>query len=160
MTGHYAEVVKWLALGLPKAACKVLWKNDARTFLKDLVFKDMDSEIQSLCSTASPVLRGEVMQFSLKTFDEEFRNKAPLTNELLELLCTSQSQKKKKRSGGAVSKRRTEKASAVKSTTASMILNSRCPELSALATRIGLIVRHAGAGRLVSSCLIFLLSSF
>ena len=94
LIGHHAEVVKWLALGLPKAACKVLWKNETRTFLKDLLLKDVNSEIQSLCSTASLVLSGEVMQFSLQAFNEEFRNKAPLTNELLECLCTSQNQKK------------------------------------------------------------------
>lgn len=36
-------------------------------------------------------------------------------------------------------------------TVASVILHSRCPEMSALAYRLGLILRHAGAGTLVGS---------
>ena len=156
--GQYAEVVKYLALGLPKAACKVLWNSESRLYLKELILSEMDSEMQSICSTTNPsVLRDDLMKFNLEDFEKEFSTKAPLTNELLQILCTSERQKKKQRSAtGKVSNAKTDRASSVKLTAASLILNCRCPQMSALSTRVGLIVRHAGSGRLVSTYFNFL----
>ena len=95
-----------------------------------------------------------VTALNLKECEDELRTKAPVTNDLLDMLCTSSRQKKHKRSGSAeVSETRAERATSVRLTVASMILYCRCPQLAALSTRIGLIVRHSGSGRMVSSFL-------
>ena len=112
----------------------------------------MDLEMQKFCSSKNPSLLREsngkeLLKFSLEEFDKELRSRAPLTNDLLDILCTSTRQKKEKRSHDGESSQ-AKKISAVRQTVASMILN--CPELSALACRVGLIVRHSGAGRSVS----------
>lgn len=115
--------------------------------------------MQSICSTANPsVLRDDLIKFNLEDFEKEFSTKAPLTNdELLQILRTSERQKKKQRSAIAeVLNAKTKRASSVRLTAASLILNCRCPQMSALCTRVGLIVRHAGSGRLVSTDFNFL----
>ena len=152
MSGAFAEAVKYLALDLPKAACKVLWNSKARTDIKDILMSSMDLEMQKFCSSKNPSLLREsngkeLLKFSLEEFDKELRSQAPLTNDLLDILCTSTRQKKEKRSHDGESSQ-AKKIPAVRQTVASMILN--CPELSALACRVGLIVRHSGAGRSVS----------
>ena len=152
MSGAFAEAVKYLALDLPKAACKVLCNSKARTDIKDILMSSMDLEMQKFCSSKNPSLLREsngkeLLKFSLEEFDKELRSRAPLTNDLLDILCTSTRQKKEKRSHDGESSQ-AKKISAVRQTVASMILN--CPELSALACRVGLIVRHSGAGRSVS----------
>ena len=74
--------MKYLALGLPKAACKVLWNSESRSYLKELILSEMDSEMQSVCSTANPsVLRDDLMKFNLEDFEKDFSTKAPLTNK-------------------------------------------------------------------------------
>ena len=95
-----------------------------------------------------------VTALNLKEFEAELRTKAPVTNDLLDMLCTSSRQKKYKRSGSAeVSKTKAERATSARLTVASMILYCRCPQLAALSTQIGLIVRHSRSGRMVSSFL-------
>ena len=164
MSGAFAEAVKYLALDLPKAACKVLWNSKARTDIKDILMSSMDLEMQKFCSSKNPSLLREsngkeLLKFSLEEFDKELRSRAPLTNDLLDILCTSARQKKEKRSHDGESSQ-AKKISAVRQTVASMILNCRCPELSALACRVGLIVRHSGAGRSVSHLPAYLLQLF
>lgn len=101
--------------------------------------------MQSLCSTSKPsilregTLTGDETVFSLEKFEEEIRENAPLTNNVLEI----------KRSDGEVSNARINKALCVKLTVCSMMLNCRCPQLSVLSSRIGIIVRHSGASRTV-----------
>ena len=68
MSGAFAEAVKYLALDLPKAACKVLWNSKARTDIKDL-------EMQKFCSSKNPSLLREsngkeLLKFSLEEFDK------------------------------------------------------------------------------------------
>lgn len=158
MEGEYAEAVKCLALGLPKIACKILWNSDAKSHLKDIIVSHLDCEMKSFCSTSNPsILRDsthhghdEMLQFSLEKFDEEIRAKAPVTNDVLESLCLSARQKRIKRTDGELSTKRANKALCVKITVCSMMLNCRCPQLSALSKRIGMIVRHSGASRTVS----------
>ena len=42
----------------------------------------MDSEMQSVCSTANQsVLRDDLMKFNLEDFEKDFSTKAPLTNK-------------------------------------------------------------------------------
>ena len=92
-----------------------------------------------------------VTALNLKEFEAELRTKAPVTNDILDMLCR---QKKYKRSGSAeVSETKAERATSARLTVASMILYFRCPQLAALSTRIGLIVRHSRSGRMVSSFL-------
>ena len=49
--GHYGEICKFLALGLPKNACKILWNNKEKGHLKELLFSETDKELQGLRST-------------------------------------------------------------------------------------------------------------
>ena len=110
--------------------------------------------MQSVCSSKNnSLLRKSVMALNLKEFEDELRTKAPVTNDLfLDMLCTSSPQKKHKLSvSSEVSETKAERATSVQLTVASMILYCRCPQLAALSTRIGLIVRDFGSGRMVSS---------
>lgn len=155
ISGDFAEVVKYLALGLPRAACRVMWESKAKSDIKDILISHLDSELQSLCSAKersvlSDTSCQQLLHFSLERFDNEFRSKAPVTNDILDCLCTSSRQKKAKRTTGKCSERIMQKILCVKSMVASMLLNCRCPSLSALSSQIGLIVRHSGAGRTVS----------
>ena len=75
MSGAFAEAVKYLALDLPKAACKVLWNSKARTDIKDILMSSMDLEMQKFCSSKNPSLLREsngkeLLKFSLEEFDK------------------------------------------------------------------------------------------
>ena len=126
-----------------------------KVHLKELLFEEMELEMQSVCSSKNnSLLRKSVTALNLKEFEDELRTKAPVTNDLLDMLCTSSRQKKYKRSGSAeVSETKAERATSAQLTVASMILYCRCPQLAALSTQIGLIVRHSRSGRMVSSFL-------
>ena len=101
LEGEYADqAVKCLALGLLKIACKILWKYDAKSHLKDIIVSHLDCEMKSFCSTSNPsILRDsthhghEEMLFSLEKFDEEIRAKAAVTNDVVESLYLSARQK-------------------------------------------------------------------
>ena len=80
--------------------------------------------------------------FKLAAFDEELKTKAPLTNELLCTLCVSKVKKRKLGNREQVNK--------VIATIAAIMLQNRCPQISALAHRIGLILRFSGAGQMVN----------
>lgn len=152
---EFAEAVKYLALGVPKSACRVMWNSKAKSHMKDIFITYLDSELQTLCSTTNnSVLREsngeELLQFSLERFDSELQSKVPITNEVLECLCTSSRQKKEKRANGEMSERTVKKTLLIKLMVASMLLNCRYPRLSALSSRIGLIVRYSRVGRMVS----------
>ena len=77
LEGHYGEICKYLALGLPKNACKVLWNSKDKTHLKELLFSEIDNELQGLCSTSNPCLlrkhssAANLLNFSLDMFSEE-----------------------------------------------------------------------------------------
>ena len=156
ISGKFAEVVKYLALGIPKAACNVMWNSMSKSDMKDILISHLDSELQTLCATKSKSVLSEtsgqkLLDFSLEKFDIELRSNAPLTNDILDCLCTSSRQKKKMRTTEQFSESMLQKISCVKLMVASMLLNCRCPSLSALSSTIGLIVRHSGAGRTVST---------
>lgn len=169
LEGHYGEVSKYLALGLPKKACKVLWNSKEKDHLKELLFSEIDNELQGLCSTSNPSLLREcssaatLLDFSLDMFTDELYLRAPLLNDLMGRLCLSERQKKRQRSGTAVASDRSQqklsRAAVVKASVISMVLNCRCDDLLALSVRTGLIVRLSGAGRKVL-CHLYLFTLF
>ena len=82
--------------------CRVMWNSKEKWYMKDIFITQLDSELQTLCSTKnSSVLSKsngeELLQFSLEKFDSELQSNAPITNKVLECLCASSRQKKKKR---------------------------------------------------------------
>ena len=104
---------------------------------------------------SSSVLRNsspaDLTAFRLATFQQELAEKAPESFHLLEVMCCSERKKLRDRSEeNAANDSQHRLIPPVIPTIASMILHSRCPALSAMAYRIGLLVRYSGAGRVVS----------
>lgn len=117
------------------------------TEAKKLLLKEMEEELTGLTSTKEPsVLRQSrhdlLPSFKMANFVEELKAKAPLTTELLNTLSVSKAKKRKQKNG--------EQVNTVIPTIAAIILQNRCPQMSALAYRIGLILRFSGAGQMVS----------
>ena len=141
-----AHIVKYIAIGLEKTALKTMSKNtELSAIMTELVFKKMDDECQRLCMKESnSVLRStssaSLIQFKMKDVKEEILQNAPVLSSLLQQICTAKRSK---------SKRQTHINEIVVPTIASLILHSRCPEMSAFSYRLGLLLRHAGAGTLV-----------
>ena len=137
-----------MALGLPKLALVALLKTSTGiTEAKKLLFKEMEEELTGLTSTKEPsVLRQSrhdlLPSFKMADFVEELKAKAPLTTELLTTLCVSKAKKRKQKNG--------EQVNTVIPTIAAIMLQNLCPQMSALAYRIGLILRFSGAGQMVS----------
>ena len=144
-----------MALGLPRLALATLLKTvPGVTEAKKVLFKKMEEELMDLTSTKEPsVLRQSrhdlLPSFEMTDFVEEFKAKAPLTTELLNTLCVSKAKKRKQENG--------EQVNTVIATIASIMLQNRCPQMSALAYRIGLILRFSGAGQMVSMVLSIIL---
>jgi len=142
-----------MALELPKLALAALLKTSSGiTEAKKLLFKEMEEELMGLTSSKEPsVLRQSrhdlSPSFKMADFAEEFKSKAPLTTELLNSLCVSKAKKRKHENG--------EQVSTVIATIGAIMLQNRCPQMSALAYRIGLILRFSGAGQMVSIMLEF-----
>lgn len=90
ISDKYADTVKYLALDLSKAACKALLQSKTmKVHLKELLFEEMELEVQSVCSSKNnSLLRKSVTALNLKEFEDELRTKAPVTNDLLDMLCT------------------------------------------------------------------------
>ena len=104
---------------------------------------------------SSSVLRNsnptDLTVLRLETFRQELAEKAPQTLDLLEVLCSSERKKLKHKSEENVADDGQHKLiSPVIPTIAGMILHSRCSALSAMAYRIGLLIRYSAAGRVVS----------
>ena len=113
--------------------------------MTELVFKKMDDECQRLCMKKSnSVLRStspaSLIQFKMKDVKEEILQNTPVLSSLLQQICTAKRSK---------SKRQTHINEIVVPTIASLILHSRCPGMLAFSYRLGLLLRHAGAGTLV-----------
>ena len=147
-----AHVIKYLALGLNKTAFNTAMKNkELSCLLIELVFKLIDDECEALCRKDSEsILRcstpAALVELKLRDLKNEFSLKAPLLTKLLSQLCTS---KRTKVSPNNKSEVRVDEL--IVPTVASVVLRARCPEMSALAYRLGLILRHSGAGTLVGS---------
>ena len=141
-----AHIVKYFAIGLDKIALKTMSKNtELSAIMTELIFKKIDDECQNLCmKERNSVLRStspsSLIQFKMKDVKEEIVQNAPAFSSLLQQICTS----KRSRNEG-----KTHIHEIVVPTIASIILHSRCPEMSAFSYRLGLILRHAGAGTLV-----------
>ena len=110
MGTEFAEAMKYLALSVPKSVCRVMWNSKEKSYMKDIFITQLDSELQTLCSTKNSSVLSEsngeeLLQFSLEKFDSELQSKAPITNKVLKCLCASSRQKKKKRASGEMSER-------------------------------------------------------
>ena len=141
-----AHVIKYLALGLNKTAVKTAFKNSALAYeMFDAVSELIDNECQTLCrSDSGSVLRcttpADLVNLKLQDVKNEISLKAPLLTKLLSKICKSKRSKNRPQ---------IKVNDVIVPAVASVILNSRCPEMSAVAYRLGFILRHAGAGMLV-----------
>lgn len=122
---------------------------EAQKCIKDCVIDNLNNELQTLSS--SNILKNtnpnDLTLFSLKDFEKELIEKAPDTIHMLKIICIS---KRKQKRNGNLEQRESSLETVISTILiAAMVLHSRCPELSALAYRIGLIVRFSGAGRMV-----------
>lgn len=141
-----AHIVKYFAIGLEKLAVKTMMKNaELSAIMSNLIFKQIDDECQGLCmKERNSILRytdpSSLIQFKLKIVNDEISQKAPTFASLLQTICTRKRLKNEED---------TRIHEVVVPTVASIILHSRSPEMSAFSYRLGLILRHAGAGTLV-----------
>ena len=141
-----AHVIKYLVLGMNKTAFNTAMKiEELACQLTEIVFKLIDAECQGLCKKENAsILRhispADLVELKLEKLKGELCLKAPMLTKLLSNICKSKRSK---------SKSQVRVDEEVVPTVASVILYSRCPEMSALAYRLGLILRHAGAGTLV-----------
>lgn len=147
MHDEIGDIVKYLGLGLYTTACKlVMISPKLSELVKGLVIKEMDHELEELCRQKSnSILRQtkatELLDFKTEKFIKEIEEKTPLLNQALKSICCSNN---KKRSSTCNTPN-----PCVKATVAATILRERCPEMSAMAYRTGLVLRHAGAGGMV-----------
>lgn len=146
--------MKYFALELNEQAYKSLVNiPEANLVIKQAFLANLNNEMKNLVS--SSVLRNssptDLTAFRLETFQQELAEKAPETFHLLEVMCSSERKKLRDRSEeNAADDSQHKLIPPVIPTIASMILHSRCSALSAMAYRIGLLVRYSGAGRVVS----------
>ena len=142
-----ADIVKYLSLGLYNTACKIVMVSPKLSqVVKGLVVKEMDSEMEELCKKKNnSILRQtkatELLEFKMENFVKEIEEKTPLFNQTLQSICCSNNKKRASTSSSP--------NPCVKATIAAAILCERCPEMSAIAYRTGLVLRHAGAGGMV-----------
>lgn len=137
--GEIANILKYLALGLFNTACKtVMYTPELSKSMKELVIKEIDNELEELCKKkTNSVLRQtkpeELLKFKIEKLTQEIEQKPPLLNQTLQSICGS------KRASSKVDL-------CVKATIAASILHERCPDMSAMAYRTGLVLCHSGAG--------------
>ena len=110
--------------------------------IKELLINEMCNELEKLCNKRkNSILRQTkaegLVAFRTETLVHEIENEIPLVNQLLESLCCSKSSK---RASGT---------STVDQNVKATILRERCPEMSALAYRTGLVLSHTGTRGLV-----------
>lgn len=147
VAGEVVNIVKYFALGLESTVCKTIMLNpDLSKTVKKLVIKEMDNELEELCKKKkNSILRQtkpeELLAFKIETFTQEIEQQTPLMNEFLQSSCCSNS--KNRASTNSTPN------PCIKATIEAAILRQRCPEMSAMAYRTGLILRHAGTGRMV-----------
>lgn len=142
-----ANVIKYLSLGLLGTACKTMMHTpELSNSIKELLIKEIDNELEELWKKRkNSILRQtkakDLVAFKTAKFIQEIEKEMPILNQILQSICSSNN---KKRASGtsAVDPN-------VKATIAATILRERCPEMSALAYRTGLVLRHTGAGGLV-----------
>ena len=140
-----AHIIKSFVVGSHKSALKQILQHPKLGIqLQELVVDRMDNECQNICKVNSgSILRASPLDFDMRKLSAELKTKAPLTTSTIETLCTSK----------RASKKVTLKREIVTSTVAAVILHSRCPEMSAMVYRTCFLLRHSGAGTMVSCCL-------
>jgi hypothetical protein len=119
---NIASVVINLALGIYPTAFKLALQNqERRKIVEDLFLKIMDNECHEMCKKSShSVLKDTGVD--------------GLTKDNLQSVCHSKRSRKATCNSNVIS------------TVGAIILYSRCPQMSALAYRLGFVMRHAGAG--------------
>ena len=100
----------------------------------------MEGEVANVVKYLSLGPEG-LVAFRMETLAHEIEKEISLLSQILESLCCSKSSR---RASGTSTVDQN-----VKATIAATILHKRCPEMSALAYRTGLVLRHTGAGGLV-----------
>lgn len=105
------------------------------------MIKEIDNELEELCKKkTNSVLRQtkpeELLKFKIEKLTQEIEQKTPLLNQTLQSICSS------KRASSKVDL-------CVKATIAASILHERCPDMSAMGNRTGLVLCHSGAGDMV-----------
>ena len=88
------------------------------------------------------------LAFTLEILVNELEKRAPIVWETIQLL--SMSKRKKIQARSSTKSKENIVNVPLCATAAAMLLKSRHPEMSALAYRNGLIIRHSGAGSTVS----------
>lgn len=154
VAGEVGNIVKYFALGLESTVGKTIMLNpDLSKIVKKLVIKEMDNELEELCKKKNSILREtkpeELLAFKIEKFTQEIEQQTPLMNAFLQSSCCSNSKNR-------ASKNSTPNP-CIKATIAAAILQQRCPEMSAMAYRTGLILRHAETGCMVCSFFFFAL---
>ena len=148
MKGEIADVVKYLSLGLFGTACKIMMSTpELSPIYTELLIKEIDNELEEFAKNGTIVFYDKLMQrswwiFKWKSSFKKLSKQIPLLNQTLHSICCSNN---KKRAPDALVNPN------VKATITAAILHQRCPEMSALAYRTGLLLRHTGAGGLVCS---------
>ena len=115
---------------------------ELNNIFQDLFMNAMDKECEHLCKKSTHcVLRrtknDELTKFKLAKFYEEFMKMAPITASVIASLCQSRRSRRKEADHNVIA------------TVASIILQSRCPSMSALAYRLGILLKHAGTTTMV-----------
>lgn len=156
MDGDLANVVKYLSLGVYKTAFKSTMTTPVLSgVIRGLVVKELDEEMERLCKIEeNSILRKtnpeDLISFEVQKLIAEIDQEAPFVSQMLKSLCTSKNKKRAERGGRKCHMPRNSNH-AVVATIGAMILHARCPEMSALAYRIGLVLRYSGAGGIVCS---------
>ena len=124
--------------------------------VKELVVKQMDDELENLCrKQTNSILRqtkpAELVSFDMSKLVCELEKEAPFVWQVLKSVSSSKNKKRAQKRGDQA-----QDLTTVCATIAATVLHTRCAEMSALAYRIGLLLRYSGAGGMV--CCKFLVS--
>ena len=124
--------------------------------VKELVVKQMDDELENLCrKQTNSILRqtkpAELVSFDMSKLVCELEKEAPFVWQVLKSVSSSKNKKRAEKRGDQA-----QDLTTVCATIAATVLHTRCAEMSALAYRIGLLLRYSGAGGMV--CCKFLVS--
>ena len=135
-----ALIIQYFALGIHNLGAKKAYGTpELRTLIQELVTSEMNREREQMCKTSTGcVLKNtqhdKLTNFELAVFNDEFTKMAPVTANVLASLCKPKRSKKETVDHNVVA------------TIASTILRCRCPDMSAVAYRIGILLRHYGTG--------------
>ena len=152
------KAIKQLALRQYGYAVNALYtKQTVRDELLQKVCKSINEECKELCSTKSPSVLRDVSPLGLKQFTEathvaELATRAPVLYAVLSSAVGKNPTVKENfdvQEPNPTSKQRTKILPPI-SMAASILLKSRCPQMSAQAYRLSTVLWHSGAKKQVS----------